>query len=535
MAKVKIDDLGQVGIVYDIKPATLPPEVWSNGRNVRISSNRVSPIGGAALFPDLVDIDIKWVGLTATSLNPLVVYGNLEKLYATDGTSHTEITKAATTYAATDDALWQMETFGGLPIFNNSIDIPQLWSPPGTSTALVNLINWPSTLRAKAVRSYKSHMFALNCAKGATLYPHMVKWSHPAEPGAVPVSWDETDPVYDAGETTLPDTDAGFIQDGRILGEFFVVYKENSIWMFRFVGGNNIFAKDQVAVGVGLRAPKTLVSIPGKTDQHFFMGLGDCYVFDGRQAVPIFHKVLQKTINRLINQDRIERAFSVVNTEHQEVWLCIPEIGEDWPSVAVVWNYRDGTYSIKDLGPTSFAANGYNPNPTVIQKIYLDGLPYSQGIKFSDGKGFKLDLAGDQNTILLEATGAQKGLYIADSGLKAYGETTVRSRYIERRSLAIAGQTREGRPIVDYTKRKLISRVYPKVLAGSVKISVGVQEHEEQTITWTTPISARASDRYIDLPEPVSGRFISLKFTASDVDNFDLSGFDFEIDILGDS
>src|SRR5258706_476813 len=81
---------------------------------------------------------------------------------------------------------------------------------------------------AKIIRSFGPYLLALNVTKGANIYPHMVKWGHPADPGSVPSSWDETDETKDTGEKDLPDVTAGVIQDGLPLQGNFYVYKEGS-------------------------------------------------------------------------------------------------------------------------------------------------------------------------------------------------------------------------------------------------------------------------------------------------------------------
>ena len=39
MALIPVENVGEVGIVKDINPWQLPPNVWSNGNNVRAMSN----------------------------------------------------------------------------------------------------------------------------------------------------------------------------------------------------------------------------------------------------------------------------------------------------------------------------------------------------------------------------------------------------------------------------------------------------------------------------------------------------------------
>ena len=74
--------------------------------------------------------------------------------------------------------------------------------------------------------------FALKLAT-EELFTNMVKWSHQADPGTVPASWDETDPALDAGEKTLSDSPGDNIT-GMQLGEDFIVYKYETCHVMRY-------------------------------------------------------------------------------------------------------------------------------------------------------------------------------------------------------------------------------------------------------------------------------------------------------------
>ena len=81
---------------------------------------------------------------------------------------------------------------------------------------------------------------ALNITKTATNYPHMVKWSDAAVPGAIPASWDETSVTGDAGELDIAET-SDVIVDGLPLGDAFIIYKERSAYSMTFIGQPSVF------------------------------------------------------------------------------------------------------------------------------------------------------------------------------------------------------------------------------------------------------------------------------------------------------
>ena len=71
--------------------------------------------------------------------------------------------------------------------------------------------------------------------KNGTHYPHMMKWSAAAIPGAIPHSWDSTDVTLDAGEVDIAET-PDLMVDALPLGDAMIVYKERSMYAVRYVG-----------------------------------------------------------------------------------------------------------------------------------------------------------------------------------------------------------------------------------------------------------------------------------------------------------
>ena len=61
---------------------------------------------------------------------------------------------------------------------------------------------------------------------GTTTYPSRVFWSQPAEPDALPSTFDATDDTADAGWVDLADT-AGDVVDCLPLGDVNIIYKED--------------------------------------------------------------------------------------------------------------------------------------------------------------------------------------------------------------------------------------------------------------------------------------------------------------------
>src|SRR5207342_1771282 len=185
-----------------------------------------------------------------------------------EGGVHTNITRQSggvdVDYTTTTGRLWNGTIFGGIPILTNGLDIPQYWGTlsPGTKLANMTTFTGPgaSTLRAKIIRSFGEYLVALNVTENSVPLRHAVYWSHKAGVGTLPTSWDYSDPEVDAGRLFLTDSHGGVIQDGGLLGDELIIYKEYSTHALRFVGGGTIFAPRLILDGSGLFAPRCFCS-----------------------------------------------------------------------------------------------------------------------------------------------------------------------------------------------------------------------------------------------------------------------------------
>lgn len=534
MSRRRINGLGRGGIVQDIKPATLPPQMWSNGQNIRLRDGKILAMLGSAEFTGTLGSGHKWAGFASGNTTNFWLYSDGTNMYAFDGIDHYNITRSGG-YNASNDFLFDVEMFGGVPIINNGVDVPSMWSPVQGSTQLVNLPNWPVGFTCQAMRGYKSFLFALNVNKGGVRYPHMVKWSHPASPGAVPETWDIEDPTKDAGEASLDDTNAGQIQDALTLGDAFAIYKENSIWTMSFIGGPAKFNRIKLTDRVGLWAKNTLTAIPGRVPRHFFMGLENWYVFNGSDAEPIFDNKLRNTLRLAINLESYRRCFSVINPLANELWFCFPEAGETWPTQALVWHYPSNTTTFREIGKSGRIASGLLSNVDEASLEFADGIPFSDEMYFDDNVGFAWSLTGSAQLTMFEAETVTGKLWITDIGNRYYGSFT--TRYIERRGLAVTRSSADGTFTVDRTKRKLVTRLWAHLSSGNAVIKITATENPDATIDWdsVTGYTATPAAPEVKLAVPVAGRFIAVRIEAEENGYFEMDGYDIEVDVLGDN
>jgi len=298
----------------------------------------------------------RWIKPFPPLSNPLWVYGGDSEVHVWDGLLHTDLTRVSGPYTGGPQNRWQGEVFNGVGIFNNGVDIPQMWPGMGVQTKLQDLANWPTDLRARWVRPFGFFLVAGWMIESNVDRPYRVRWSHPAAPGTIPASWALADPTKDSGEIDLAET-PDYVVDGLALGDLFMVYKERTVWGMQYVGGSQIFNFWQVLFERGLLWSDCVQAFPGG---HFAVGQDDIYVHNGQRGSDksVVQDRIKKWIFNQIDSDSFYNCFTLVNRSENEIWFCFPESGETFATIALVWNWTTGAWGFRDLPGIPFASAG---------------------------------------------------------------------------------------------------------------------------------------------------------------------------------
>ena len=521
MPILDINKVGSVGVVRDVPPHRMPPEVWSNARNVRFSEGDAVKFLGHARVLDPPSVSPEFLIEVPAPGTSYVIYVSLTRAFVVESGTHTEITRASGNYTATSGWQWNGTLLGGIAILNNSVDVPQYWPSISAATKLADLTNWPSSLRARVLRAFGPYLVALNVTKSGAPKPHMVKWSHPADPGTVPSSWDETDATKDAGEVDLSDVAGGVIVDGLPLGNSFVVYKEAAMHLMRFVGGQFVFAFSQLADTVGALATGCVAAVK-RGGLHFVAAADDIVVHNGQRGSvqSIVDGRLRSYLQSAINYDASDAAFCFDNSREREAWFCFPSSGSTVPNQALVWNYRDNSLALRDF-EGNYATSGRVSTTTPETWDSASGAWDTDLVPWAEIGGRKV----------LIADSSAGRIYELDSGGSFDGQAV--SAYVERTGLALIGRDQNGGPIVDYKRRKLLKRVWPKIEgSATVNIRVGTQEKVDGSVVWEAAKSFTPGvDEYVDFS--ANGRLLAIRFESSGSESWRLEGYSVEIEPLG--
>lgn len=354
MARVKLAGFGRNGFVQDVAEFDAPPESFNEVRNVRFNSIGAVTFSGQRSVLAPAPIDPLWLRVFPPVDFPRWVYANQEKVFVFDD-GHIDISRPGG-YSGVVNERWQGEIFNGVGIFNNTIDVPQRWSNFSSATPLENLPNWPANLRTKFLRPFKVFLMAGFLTENGNDHPFRVRWSHPADPGTIPASWEVGNPAFDSGEIELSETD-DYIVDGRTLGDYFMVYKQKTAHAMYLTGNQRVFGQRTIVSGKGALTRDCVQDIKGG---HFAAGIDDIYVHTGQKGSEesVIEASLRKWIYNQIDASNFFNCYTVDYRSENEIWFCFPEAGETYPTLAFVWNKITGGRGVRDIQRSPFIWSG---------------------------------------------------------------------------------------------------------------------------------------------------------------------------------
>lgn len=517
---LELFNLGSIGVIKDLKPHLIPPEAFSNGRNIRFDTS------GVGRFLDFAPIFTAFSGNPEFIFNiptPAVnfwLYATLNKLYVYDGSTHTDVTRASGgdyTLSAGSGHNWQGTILGGVPLVNNGSDVPQYWTGLDTGHKFKNLDDWPDDLRAKVLRAFGPYLVAGNLSQGSDLLQKTLQWSGYSDPGTIPPSWDYTDPTQDAGRTQLTDDKGGEIEDMLLLGDNMIIYCSNSMHVLKYVGGTAIFSPQLLLKESGILAKKCACNFNKGTAQAVITQ-DDIIVHAGTQsAQSIVEDKNRKQIFNEIDTANFGNSFSFENAKAKEVWFCYPSTGNVIPNVAMVWSYKNNTCTFRDFtGVSVDFGTGYNSDDTT----------WAQDTGTWDDGNTESWNTENRNVLVAVSNTTTQAFQI-----DAVNDPTVPS-FIERTGISFDGKDRQGQPKASTKTVKQLNRMWIKTTGtGVLLVRTGSQETIDGPVTWTDPQQFDcATDIYLDWT--TVGKLLAYRIDSNDGQNWQVQGIDLEIEVL---
>lgn len=517
---------GGIGLVLDIEPAELPPGAWSSVENMRFQDGAARSMGGDVMITASGE-QLEWCTPATNQVGSGSAWlcASDQKAYALVGQTLTDITPLAVTVLSGQGNNWSGGALGLLTFANNTLQKPWVWMENNPATKMVELPNWPANTVCKSLRSFKQFLVALNVTKAGGTYPTMVKWSHPADPGAVPASWDEADPTKDAGEYNLSET-PGELVDCVPLRDINVLYKSDSVWGMQYIGGVYIFRFYKMFGDFGM--PNRNCAVEYSSGKHFVFTGTDIVVHDGNSYKSVATGKLKKLF-KTITGTQLASSYVVNHPAQNEVWFCYRRASDGVyaADTALVYNHLENTWSIRDLPDYRFVA----PGSVEPQEITANNWSNVAG-------------TWDSSTLLwgeYSAIPAYKrllGLGTLKVNWVDGADTGVEPQILERTYVGVPVRTNQP---PDLSAMKFISKVWPrfKGQAGTLlKVSFGVVNSVAKTVSWK-PAKSFTIGTTETLSVTLTGKMFALKIeldpTSPYKGSWSYHGMDIDVQVVGEN
>ncbi len=519
MPIVPVRNVGQVGIIKDNEVHELPPNAWTDGLNVRFVQNSVAKMSGEANAYSAPSISPLTLVPVRYNANYYWMYAGESKCYVTDGDTHYNVTRtsgaADDDYQSDLDLRWTGGVMGGVAVINNGVNAPQMWKPIGTGQRLQNLTNWPAGATCRSFRPFRNFWLALDYTVGGTRYPQQVRWSSPANPLDVPASWDDTDTTVDAGISNGVLTETGdILVDCLPLRDVNIVYKEHSSYLMQYVQPPFVFGFRRLFSEVGMLTRNCAAAWEG---QHFVVTVDDVVVHDGQQAQSVAADRVRRTLRALIDNDNYERAHVARIDRFEEMWFCHPRPGDTWCTRAWCWNWRHNRWYLRTLPGIAHTATGL-----INIEANLGSWNQDPNIWDEDDTRWEEILFSKFHRGILMADYDSTKLWKGDTGY-TFNAVNYNS-FIERRGLTF-----------DTLNVKEVNRIYPYVAAADgtvMTISVGGTDNSRDTPVYDEFTYTVGQQDWVDIR--ARGRFLAIKFEDTTNSPWRLSGYDMELNAVGE-
>jgi len=498
----QIKDLGKGGLNTDLAPVIVPMNTFTDVMNVRFDDDSVQTITGettsrvVAIGPDY---GIHW-RRPDQGYNIFAKNGNIVRVDSA-GSASSMFTSGDALYNNSD---WQGTTFNGgfAIILNNGMTTP-LYCLYGSATAGSSFQPLPGwnyigglTVTAKVIRSLNFSLVAANLSltqSGITTYaPGTIRVSVQAPTGNIPQVWQPGTTTDTADEFELSSTSP--VLDMALLRGNMFVYSSDSI---NILSIGNISKVTNYSNSYGILNTDCVCEFDGK---HFVVDRNDIYIHNGSGEINSLADFrIKKYFFSNLNTNAIDKVHIVKNPFYKEIWICYPKASSTVCTEALIYNYKNNTWTKRSLGNVTYAFSG----------------PANASNQFQYGKQVVYMTTNTTQTLITNDA------YQMWNGTALAGFTS----YVEKRKLNTG----------DTTGSALISSIYPIFdmvpVDANITISVIGQSNLISTPAYTSadqfifqPSNDKAQGYKVD--PRVNGRLLNFRISSTNYWRLPIIAFD---------
>jgi hypothetical protein len=479
--KQKLRPVG--GHILDIESSELSEQVLSLAHNVHMRNGFPSRIRGrrSSYAPPLPNDPYHLLNLSLNGFNWWMLFGT-STIYAIESTNEYDMSIAAQQTIANPHE-WSSTLLNGIPAFTNGKDVPQYWTGNGADNAIA-LPGWPAATTCKFIVAFRFHLFALNIDGPSGTFENLIMWSEATEPGAVPQVWTPA-ASNEAGSAFLADSEGRCIA-GAPLGTQLMIYKPSSFHAIEYAGQqpDNIFIVRPVVRSIGLISPHALKTIG--TFQAV-VGNDDVVLNDGVNVRSIADNRIKQTLKNSIDEDNSQNVFTVYDKNAKELWVCVPETGSQFATVAHIWDQSRDNWVTRDLTNVRYGTTGYISDTAESQIWDDDSNTWDSDLSVWN----EAQQAGVERVVIAESS----AMYVED-----VPESTLYDVILQRFDLVFD----------DPEQIKVTNRVYVEGSGSGLEtlfVRLGSRNSTDESIAWGPYVTRQSGGNEYE----VSGKYISME------------------------
>ena len=381
-----IEGLDKGGVNLDSPSIQLPPNVFSNARNVRFDDGAIRKfLGHQQIFnraDESLNGDIQAIEYWPSPIGAIyvVVADDTINLVRLGSTGNADVRTIPTTFSTSPT--WNFTLFNGgySIIINNTVDTPvHITANQGsqfdslTATALPGWTSYRDTdtnplvtsVSAGIIISAGSNLVAANLQERDTDnnvirdLRGVVRSSDVAAAGQIPQNWNPyATGVNTADELLLADT--GVITAMQSLQGKVFVFTGSSIHQVEVTG--NGLRSIPITEQYGALNTQSVFEFDGRL---LVVGSNDIYIFSGHPSS--IESIADGRVRRYFYESLNpihQTVFIQRNLQYDEIWVCYSnrQSSGGGANEALVFNYRDNTWTIRDM-PANTADTTLGPIP----------------------------------------------------------------------------------------------------------------------------------------------------------------------------
>jgi hypothetical protein len=449
-------------------------------------------------------------------------------------------------YVSSDvEAHWTSYTIGNL-VYANREDRPPWYLLPdttkfkdlSTATYATTADKWDPTWSARIIAQCGGAVVALNVTKGAISYPTMVKTSSLVQNGAIPSSWDITNPATLATENILQAMD-GEIMDACQLGSDLIIYGQREAWRMHADGSIQVFSYTKLSSAKGVLNTNCSIELDGK---NYCFGIDDIWVHDGISEKSLCDEKTRDYIYGSLNISMADKCFVQFNPRLNEIKFgyvsgdpLVKYRNVNGCNRSAVYNMTTESWTFDDE-PSIYS---YDDGPVSNLLTYASATASYQDVGGSyqdqeDGGKRVTVCVGDANP----AYGLQASLYAFD----VFGPGSVAPYPVDHNATAPVYLERTGIDLDDLgaelRQYKLLRSIYPQARVDTgggnfLQISAGSSDDaNSDEPVWGDYQPYDGVENY-KIDTNTEGRWLALRLLWTDYRTFTLTGLDLDIKTTG--